>query len=241
MSGPEPLREPPVYMKSMTTFDPAQHPRGHASNPGSFAAKVNTAPDEDVASSLVPPAVGPRIMMSVNYETWIRDYAVPTGDSVTFDATDLVLAHTAQGGVVQNGEVDHIWEEAIGKGLIPEHPGPFSVDVEDSYREFREEPRVAEFIDGNADDLSDAVLSAVSKTNALFPNLPNVAVHGTDDIDLLYNEEEPYSGVMMTTRVTIDSKGVVTGLGRGDSFTDDWTDDDFDFPAAGELRAAGLL
>lgn len=38
-----------AYMTYMSTFDPAQHPRGHVNNPGGFSDKENSAPEGSLA------------------------------------------------------------------------------------------------------------------------------------------------------------------------------------------------
>lgn len=109
------------------TTPPNRQPEGIPTG-GQFAPSAHAEPDVSLAAAT--PGV-PAIMASVDLQQWRNDYAV-TYDTVDFDAGPILAGMTAEqrDAVEDYSETaDEIFFEAVRRGLVKDHDGPFGLSV----------------------------------------------------------------------------------------------------------------
>lgn len=120
------------------TYQEHEHPRGEA---GRWETKQQSEPEGVALGTGLPPKPKP-VMAQVTLQRWRiddPDYAEKVG-TVEFDAAPILA------GIVPTLDQDEledelsydtrdlIFEEAVARGIVPRHDGPFEVHVEESLR-----------------------------------------------------------------------------------------------------------
>lgn len=104
---------------------------------GQFATK----PQSDEVPALTPAAPAPAVIASVDLQQWQNDYAV-TVETVTFDSGPILarMSPEERGAIEDNSEnTDELYREAVRRGLVKEHKGPFSLWVQSAIENAEEQ------------------------------------------------------------------------------------------------------
>lgn len=122
-----------------TTFDETDHPRESS---GRFATKAASEPDVDLSDRLTPPGTytGKPLMVTIQPQAWVNDYAVDAGNPVKVDVApylhnadrwsrDEFVADASEGRALSVH--DHLYGDAVLAGEAPEGFGPYSITVAD--------------------------------------------------------------------------------------------------------------
>lgn len=120
-----------------TQFNEADHPR---SGGGKFAEKIQS---EAEGIALGVPAAKPKpIMASVTLQEWREDDEdiADTVAHIEFDAAPVLAGIVPGLSPYQLSDMspeicDQVFEEAVSRGLVPNHDGPFEVDVQNALDE----------------------------------------------------------------------------------------------------------
>lgn len=114
------------------TTPPNRQPEGIPAG-GQFAASVHAEPDVSLASSAVPA----KIMVTATLQAWSRDYAIDI-ETVEFDAGPILAEMTPEQRSAledSSSESDNLYQEAVRRGLVKDHDGPFYVSVREALGE----------------------------------------------------------------------------------------------------------
>lgn len=119
------------------TTPPNRQPEGIPTG-GQFAPSAHAEPNVSLGAA---PDAPPAIMASVDLQQWRNDYAV-TYDTVHFDAGPILAGMTAQerADIEDYSEsADQIFFEAVRRGLVKDHNGPFGLSVRTAIDEAEEQ------------------------------------------------------------------------------------------------------
>jgi hypothetical protein len=126
------------------TTEPNRQPEGVPTG-GQYAAKVKS---DDVPALGSLPA--PKIMATVNLQRWVDDDGAEPVGQVDFDAGRILadMAQEKRSAIFDgDGSGDDVFHEAVRRGLVEDHDGPFEVYVRDAMDEALEaDPDVFEKI-----------------------------------------------------------------------------------------------
>lgn len=85
---------------------------------------------------------------------------------------------------------------------------------------------VDEFLFGSVADLTLEQVDTLDRLTHHMPVIPNVAVHSTDRVDLIYNLPGTAATDPRTVRLTMNSGGRIIGAGDGDYWEDNNSEQD---------------
>lgn len=126
------------------TTEPNRQPGGIPTG-GQFAAKIKS---DDVV--VLKPAPTPRIVATVNLQRWVNDDGAEPAGQLDFDAGRILadMSHEKRSAILDgDGSGDDVFHEAVRRGLVEDHDGPFEVYVRDAIDEALEaDPEVFEKI-----------------------------------------------------------------------------------------------
>ena len=109
------------------TFNDADHPRGHASNPGSFSTKMQGAPE-------IESLTAPTIKAQIRREAWVGNGIIQVGEVEEFPISHTLDTMTLEAvRKINPGDSDHGWLyfAAEKAGTLETHDGPFTVMLDD--------------------------------------------------------------------------------------------------------------
>lgn len=85
---------------------------------------------------------------------------------------------------------------------------------------------VDEFLFGSPQDLTVAQATTVNRLTSHMPVKPDVAVHDTDRVDLIYTFPQTAYTDERTVRLTLDAGGRLVGAGDGENWDDNYPEQD---------------
>ena len=195
----------------MTDLTPEQIAARQAN--GEFGVHDHSAPDFELDGNAYRDVTSP-LTVQIRLEQWEGDYAREVG-RVELDARALFDARSLSdldGVDADNNDQDWVFFEGSSAGLVPEHDGPFTVELPEDFHEYiehRENNGMVEPYEGAAESLAVQVRETkLAKRQEALELANRLLVEAGDGATVTKRVEDFEPGDMLvqgTSRLTVDN------------------------------------